>query len=56
VGQQARALDVAQELDAQAVAGMRALDQAGNVGDHECAVIARVGRDDARCGSSVVKG
>ena len=48
VGQQARALDVAQELDAQAVAGMRALDQSRNIGDDERPVIAVVGGDDAQ--------
>ena len=39
VRQQARALDVAQELDAQAVAQVRAFDQAGDIGHHEAAEI-----------------
>ena len=37
VRQQARALDVPQELDAQAVAQVRAFDQARNIGDDEAA-------------------
>ena len=37
--QQARALDVAQELDPEAVAEMRAFDQAGNVGHDERPVL-----------------
>ena len=44
VRQQARALDVAQELDAQAVAFVRAFDEPGNVGDHEAAEIAATAR------------
>ena len=41
--QQPRALDVPQELDAQAVARVRAFDQSGNIGDHEGPVIAGIG-------------
>ena len=44
--QQARALDVTQELDAQAMAVMRALDQTWDVGHHERGVIV-VRADDA---------
>ena len=42
--QHAAALDMAEEAVAEADAFMRALDQAGNVGEHEFAV---VDRDDA---------
>jgi len=48
VGQHAGALDVAQEMGAEAVAQVCALDQAGNVGDHVAAVIVRA--DDAQVG------
>ena len=45
VDQHLRPLDVAQELVAEAVARVRAFDQAGHVGHHEAAVVAQ--RDDA---------
>ena len=48
VRQQARALDVAQELDAQARARVRAFDEAGQVGHHEAAEIVQL--DHAQIG------
>ncbi len=45
--QHAAALDMAEEAVAEAGAFMRALDQAGNVGQHEFAL---VDRDDAELG------
>ena len=53
--QQARALDVAQELDAQAVALVRAFDQPRNVGHHEAAEVVGI-CTTPRFGSSVVNG
>src|ERR1017187_6329238 len=43
VSQQAGALDVAEELNAEAVTEVRAFDQAGNIGDHEAAEIRELG-------------
>ena len=51
--QHAAALDVAEEPVAEAGAFMRALDQAGNVRQHE---LARLARTTPSCGCSVVKG
>ena len=45
VNQHLGALDVAQELMAEAVAFVRAFDQAGHIGDHEAAIVAQ--RDHA---------
>ena len=48
------ALDMAEEAVAQAGALMRALDQAGNVGEHE--FVRRRQPHDAEIGGKVVKG
>jgi len=45
-GHETGALDVLQELEAQALSGVRALDDARNVGDHEAAMIGQ--RHDAQ--------
>ena len=39
VHEQTRALDVAEELSSQAVAFVRAFDQSGHIGHHECSVV-----------------
>ena len=49
--QQARALDVPQELRPQARTGVRAFDQAGNVGDHKTDFVLGIAhRDHAEIG------
>ena len=53
VDEQPRALDVGQELVPEPGAGARPLDQPGDVGDHELAV---VGSSVPSTGSSVVNG
>ena len=52
VDQQARALDVPQELRAQACAVVRAFDQAGDVGDHEADFVLAHRRRQPRRGSA----
>jgi hypothetical protein len=54
VQQHAAALDMAEEAVAEAGALMGALDQAGDVGEHELAP--RRPRTTPSCGCSVVKG
>ena len=55
MAEQPAALDVLEEPDAEAGAPVRALDQAGHVGDHERAV-RRAPWTTPRCGTSVVNG
>ena len=55
VKQHARALDVAQELKPKALALCCALDEAGDVGDHEVALVAAA-TTTPRLGTSVVNG
>ena len=55
VQQQARALQMAQELVAESRAFGRAFDQPGNVGDDEAAVLVGCARRRG-CGASVVNG
>jgi len=50
--QQSRALYVAEELYAQARALMRALDQAGNICDHETSALQRIAYDDHYAGTA----
>ena len=48
MGQKARALDVAQELYAQAVAQVRAFDEAGDIGHHEAAEVRELHHAEVR--------